>query len=249
MTSPRLAVDIWSDIACPWCFIGKRRFESALATLEFRDQVDVTWHSYQLDPSLPAHYDGTEAEYLAQMKGMDPAQVSQMLAHVSGQAAGEGLAYDFEALRPANSFTAHRLLHLAADHGVAGALKELLLSAHFEQGLDIGSSEVLRALGEQAGIPGDAVVQVLDSEAYREEVEADFAQARALGISGVPFFVLDMKYGISGAQPAELFAEALTTAWQEKAPLTMVNAGTTAGNDAGAPSSADGPVCGPEGCN
>lgn len=245
MTSPRLAVDIWSDIACPWCFIGKRRFESALATLEFRDQVDITWHSYQLDPSLPEHYDGTEAEYLARMKGMDPAQVSQMLSHVTTQAAGEGLDYDFEALRPANSFTAHRLLHLAAEHGKAGQLKELLLSAHFEQGLDTGSPEVLRALGEQAGLPGDAVVQVLESEQYREEVEADFAQARALGITGVPFFVLDMKYGISGAQPAELFAEALTTAWQEKAPLTMVNAG----NDAGAPAGADGPVCGPEGCN
>lgn len=245
MTSPRLAVDIWSDIACPWCFIGKRRFESALASLPFRDQVDVTWHSYQLDPSLPGHYDGTEAEYLAQMKGMDPAQVSQMLAHVAGQAAGEGLAYDFDALRPANSFTAHRLLHLAAEHGVAGGLKELLLSAHFEKGLDTGSREVLRTLGEEAGIPGTAVEQVLGTEQYRDEVEADFAQARALGITGVPFFVLDMKYGISGAQPAAHFAEALTTAWQEKAPLAMVNAG----DDGGTPSGADGPVCGPEGCN
>lgn len=245
MTSLRLSVDIWSDIACPWCFIGKRRFESALGTLGFRDQIDVTWHSYQLDPSLPAHYDGTEAEYLAQMKGMDPAQVSQMLAHVTTEAAGEGLDYDFDALRPANSFTAHRLLHLAAEHGQAGELKELLLSAHFEKGLDTGSAEVLRTLGAEAGLPGDAVVQVLASDQYRAEVEADFGQARALGITGVPFFVLDMKYGISGAQPAKLFAEALTTAWQEKAPLTMVNAG----NDAGAPAGADGPACGPQGCN
>lgn len=245
MTSPRLSVDIWSDIACPWCFIGKRRFESALGTLGFRDQIDVTWHSYQLDPSLPGHYDGTEAEYLAQMKGMDPAQVSQMLSHVTSEAAGEGLAYDFDALRPANSFTAHRLLHLAAEHSRAGELKELLLSAHFEKGLDTGSAEVLRTLGAEAGLPEDAVVQVLESDQYRAEVEADFDQARALGITGVPFFVLDMKYGISGAQPAELFAEALTTAWQEKAPLTMVNAG----NDAGAPAGADGPACGPQGCN
>jgi len=245
MTSPRLSVDIWSDIACPWCFIGKRRFESALDTVEFRDQVDVTWHSYQLDPSLPDHYDGTEAQYLAQMKGMDPAQVSQMLSHVTTEAAGEGLAYDFDALRPANSFTAHRLLHLAADHGQAGELKELLLSAHFEKGLDTGSAEVLRTLGAEAGLPEDAVVQVLESDQYRAEVEADVDQARALGITGVPFFVLDMKYGISGAQPAELFAEALTTVWKEKAPLTMVNAG----NDAGAPAGADGPACGPQGCN
>ncbi len=242
MTSPRLSVDIWSDIACPWCFIGKRRFESALKQLPFRDQVDITWHSYQLDPSLPEHYDGTEAEYLAKMKGMDPAQVQQMLSHVSEQAAGEGLTYDFDALTVANSLTAHRLLHLAGEHDKAGDLKELLLSAHFEKGLDMGSKQVLRDLAEQAGLPADDVARVLDSEEYRQEVEADFAQARAIGVTGVPFFVLNMKYGISGAQPREIFTEALTTAWQEVSPLTMVNSA----NDG---ASADGAVCGPDGCN
>jgi predicted DsbA family dithiol-disulfide isomerase len=239
MAQPRLAVDIWSDIACPWCFIGKRRFEAALETLPFKEQVDVVWHSYQLDPSLPAKYDGTEAEYLASIKGLAPAQVEQMLEHVTTQAAGEGLAYDFGNLRVANSFTAHRLLHLAKAHGRAAEVKEGLLSAHFEKGLDTGDRETLRAIGTGAGLPDADVARVLDGEDYRESVEADFAQARSLGITGVPFFVLDMKYGISGAQPAEIFAEALTTAWRENNPLTMVAA---AGG-------ADGEACGPEGCN
>ena len=246
MTETRLAVDIWSDIACPWCFIGKRRFEKALDTLPFKDQVDVVWHSYQLDPSLPEHYDGTEAEYLSQMKGMPAGQVAQMLAHVAEQAAGEGLDYDFDALRPANSFTAHRLLHLAKEHGKAGELKEALLSAHFEKGLDTNAHQVLRSLGEEAGLPAADVVRVLESDDYADGVKADFAQARALGVTGVPFFVLDMKYGVSGAQPSELFAQALTQAWDEKqgAGLTLVNA-----NDGGASAGADGEVCGPEGCN
>lgn len=245
MTSPRLSVDIWSDIACPWCFIGKRRFESALATLPFRDQVDITWHSYQLDPSLPEHYDGTEAEYLSQMKGMDPAQVEQMLGHVSEQAAGEGLVYNFDALTVANSLTAHRLLHLAGEQGRASELKELLLSAHFEKGLDIGSQRVLRDLAEQAGLPEAAVVRVLESNEFQPEVEADFAQARAIGVTGVPFFVLNMKYGISGAQPSSTFSEALTTAWQEMTPLTMLHPA----NDDGSSAGADGSVCDPEGCS
>lgn len=243
MTSPRLSVDIWSDISCPWCFIGKRRFEAALATVPFRDSVDVTWHSYQLDPSLPAHYDGTEFEYLSEKKGMDPDQVKQMLEHVAAQAAEEGLHYDFGNLKVANSFTAHRLLHLAAAHGVAGQVKEALLSAQFEQGLDTGEAAVLRRIGTAAGLAEEDVVGVVESDRYTAEVQADVAQARALGVTGVPFFVLDMKYGISGAQPAEVFAEALTTAWNEISPLSMVNAGhdATSGTDA--------PACGPEGCN
>ncbi len=243
MTSPRLSVDIWSDISCPWCFIGKRRFEAALATLPFRDQVDVTWHSYQLDPSLPAHYDGTEFDYLSHKKGMDPAQVKQMLEHVASQAAEEGLQYDFGNLKVANSFTAHRLLHLAAAHGLAGEVKEALLSAQFEKGLEISDPAVLRRIGTAAGLAEDDVVGVLESDRYGTEVEADFAQARTLGVTGVPFFVLDMKYGISGAQPAEVFAEALTTAWGEVAPLSMVNTG----NDSS--TGTDAPVCGPEGCD
>ncbi|MGJ9403801.1 DsbA family oxidoreductase [Arthrobacter sp. KK5.5] len=237
MNQPRLTVDIWSDIACPWCYIGKRRFETALAGLPFRDQVDVVWHSYQLDPSLPERYEGTETEYLSTIKGLPAAQVTRMLEHVTGQAAGEGLAYDFGNLKVANSFTAHRLLHLAKENGRGDEVKEALLSAHFEKGLDTGDRGTLLSLATEAGLTEAEVARVLDGDGYRDAVEADFAQARALGITGVPFFVLDMKYGISGAQPAEAFAEALTTAWGESNPLTMVAAG------------ADGQTCGPRGCD
>ena len=244
MNNPRLSVDIWSDIACPWCFIGKRRFEKALDALPFKDQVDVTWHAYQLDPSLPEHYDGTEEEYLAQVKGLAPEQVRQMLAHVTGQAAGEGLAYDFAALRPANSFTALRLLALAKEHGLGNQVKEALLSAHFEKGQDTGDREVLRALGEEAGLPAADVVRVLESDAYADAVRADVAQARALGITGVPFFVLENKYGISGAQPSELFEQALAQVWEEigGSGLTLIGAHGTDGQ------STDGEACGPDGC-
>ena len=164
-----------------------------------------------------------------------------MLAHVTEQAAGEGLEYDFDSLRVANSFTAHRLLHLAKEHGAGPALKDALLSAHFERGIDIGDPDALRGLAAAAGLPAAETERVLAGDDYADAVQADIAQARALGVTGVPFFVLNMKYGVSGAQPAELFAEALTKAHSELAPLTMVAPDAAPGQD--------GPACGPEGCN
>ncbi|NUP74263.1 MAG: DsbA family oxidoreductase [Sinomonas sp.] len=242
-------VDIWSDIACPWCFIGKRRFEKALAEFPHKDQVTVTWHSYQLDPSLPEHYDGTELEYLSQRKGMQPAQVSQMFEHVEQVAAGEGLAYDFSKIVVANSFPGHELIHLAkaADAASAGidagrmntadAVKEGLLSAHFERGLDIGSRDVLVEVGTAAGLTEAQITEALDAGTYRDAVHADIRQAQLMGIQGVPFFVLDNKYGVSGAQPAELFARALDQAWRESNPLVMVGS-----------EELNGEACGPDGC-
>ncbi|WP_404288954.1 DsbA family protein [Glutamicibacter arilaitensis] len=212
MSEKRVRVDIWSDIACPWCFIGKRRFEKGVEQFEFSENVDVFWHAYQLDPTLPEHYDGDEVQYLSQVKGMDPQQVKGMLAHVTEQAAGEGLNYDFDALRPANSFTALRLLEHAKTEGKANEMKETLLSAHFERGLDTGERQVLAQLAAEVGLDEAAVQGTLDSQTYTEEVNADIEQARQLGISGVPFFVIDGKYGISGAQPAEAFANALAQA-------------------------------------
>ncbi|GHD00024.1 DsbA family oxidoreductase [Zhihengliuella salsuginis] len=240
-TPDRLSVDIWSDIACPWCYIGKRRFESALDSLPFKDRVDITWHSYQLDPNLPAHYEGTELDYLAERKGMAREQVAQMFEHVAGQAAAEGLHYDFDSLKVANSFTAHRVLHLAAEHGRAGELKEALLSAHFEHGRDIGEREVLVDLATRAGVARDDVVRVLDSDEHAESVRQDVAAAQRIGVTGVPFFVLNMKYGVSGAQPVEVFAQALTRAHDELSPLTMVGAEAGGGED--------GAACGPDGCS
>jgi predicted DsbA family dithiol-disulfide isomerase len=230
-----MKIVIWSDGACPWCYIGKRRFEAALSEFPHRDSVDVTWRSYQLDSSLPEHYEGTELEYLSRIKGMPHAQVSQMFEHVTGQAKAEGLNYRFDQVVVANSFTAHRLIHLAAEHDRQDAAKERLLSDHFEHGKDIGSREYLTELGLSLGLDAGAVEELFTTEKYSDDVRFDFEEARALGITGVPFFVIDRKYGLSGAQPAETFTAALTQAWQETNPLVLVNA-------------ADGEACGPDGC-
>lgn len=240
MTQTRLNIDIWSDIACPWCYIGKRRFEKALGALPFAAQVDVTWHSYQLDPSLPEHYAGSEVEYLSRAKGMDPKQVATMIGHVTEQAAAEGLAYDFDSLQVANSFTAHRLLHLAKAHGLGDAVKEALLAAHFVNGRNTGDAATLKEIGVAAGLPAAEIDAVLGSAKYADAVRADIDQAKAMGISGVPFFVLEGKYGISGAQPAEVFEQAMTQVWEEIGGTTLQMM---------APASVDGAVCGPEGCN
>ena len=237
-------IDIWSDIACPWCFIGKRRFERALADFPHRDDVTVTWHSFQLDPTLPEHYDGTELDYLATRKGMPRDQVAQMFAHVSQAAAGEGLAFDFDTVVVANSLRAHQLLHLAAEHGVADAVKEALLSAHFEHGEDIGSTDVLTRIGVAAGLDAEQIRTALETERYLPGVHADIEQAGRLGIQGVPFFVLDGRYGISGAQPVEVFTQALDQAWREANPLVMVTPNPA---EAGEGSTESG-ACGPDGC-
>ncbi|WP_354180966.1 DsbA family oxidoreductase [Arthrobacter sp. UYP6] len=239
-----MKIDIWSDIACPWCYIGKRRFEAALAAFPHRDEVQVHWRSYQLDPSLPEHFDGTEVQYLSERKGIDPAQLAGMLEQVTAQAAGEGLSYDFDSLVVANSFSAHRLIHLARAEGgtkAADAVKESLLSAHFEKGQDIGAAETLAEIGAAAGLEPERVRSMLATNEFTDTVNADIAEARSLGVSGVPFFVLDRKYGISGAQPVELFSSALEQAWQEAHPLVNLTPVAASG-------SADGPACGPDGC-
>lgn len=229
-----MKVDIWSDIACPWCFIGKRRFEAGLRDFAHAEDVEITWHSYQLDPSLPERFDGTEVEYLSDRKGMPREQVEQMIEHVRGQAAAEGLHYDFDNLVVANSMRGHHLLHLAARHGVADAVKEALLSAHFEHGIDIGDPASLVDIGVQHGLDATEIRAALEDPQVRSEVEQDFAQARAYGIQGVPFFVIDAKFGVSGAQPAQTFTGALEQAWQAQHPLVMQHA--------------EGAVCGPDGC-
>lgn len=213
-TANKVRVDIFSDIACPWCFIGKRRFENgvqqfALENNASADDIEVFWHSFQLDPTLPEQFAGTEVEYLAQAKGMDPAQVSQMIEHVAAQAAEEGLEYDFANLKVANSFTALRALEHAKRAGLGSQMKEALLSAHFEKGLNTGEIETLVQIGVGVGLEAHELRATLETDTYTYEVNADTEQARQLGISGVPFFVLDGKYGISGAQPAEVFANAL----------------------------------------
>jgi predicted DsbA family dithiol-disulfide isomerase len=239
-----MKVEIWSDIACPWCYIGKRRFEKALATFPHRDEVEVQWRSYQLDPTLPDHHDGTELDYLVDRKGMSREQVQGMFDQVTAIAAEEGLRYDFGSVVVANSFSAHELLHLAKARGLGDAVKEALLSAHFEHGEDIGDRAVLVRIGTQAGLDAAEIARDLETHSWRDAVVADVTAANSLGIRGVPFFVLDGKYGVSGAQPTELFTQALEQAWRESHPLVMlqpVASGVTVdGTDAVA--------CGPDGC-
>ncbi len=236
-----MKIEIWSDIACPWCYIGKRRFEAALAAFPHRDAVEVQWRSYQLDPGLPEHYDGTAVDYLSVRKGMAPAQVAQAFEHVAGQAAGDGLKYRLDDVVVANTFTAHRLIHLAEAHGKQDAAKEALLSGHFEHGQDLGSREYLTALGLDVGLDAGDLAELFSSDKYADAVRRDVAEARALGITGVPFFVIDRRFGLSGAQPAETFTSALEQAWQQSHPLVM--AGAT-----GADAAHAGGACGPDGC-
>src|SRR5690606_11754267 len=151
----------------------------------------------QLDPSLPDHFDGTETEYLSQMKGMPAAQVRQMFDHVTQQAAAVGLNYDFDSIVVANSFTAHRFVHFAKTHGLMSKAKEALLSGHFEKGRDIGDIDYLAEVGCEIGLDSDEVRRVLATDEYSEEVRSDISEARSLGAGGVPFFVIDRKYGIS----------------------------------------------------
>ncbi|MCU1394416.1 MAG: disulfide bond formation protein DsbA [Ilumatobacteraceae bacterium] len=229
-------IEIWSDVACPWCYIGKRRFEAALERFAHRDEVDLVWRSFQLDPTLPEHYDGTELDYLSTRKGMPRDRVTQMFEHVTEQAAGVGLHYDFAHVVVANSFLAHRFLHLAKDAGVADAVKEQLLSAHFEHAADIGDIDVLVAIGAEVGLAETTVRTGLEGDRYSDDVRADIDEGEALGIRGVPFFVIDRAIGLSGAQPTEAFASALAQGWAAAHPLTML-------------ADADGQTCGIDGCD
>jgi predicted DsbA family dithiol-disulfide isomerase len=212
-------IDIWSDIACPWCYLGLTRLEAALSRFEHRDAVEVQLHSFQLDPTLPDSYPGTEAEYLATSKGIEPASVEQMMGRVADAAAGDGLSLDFGNLVVANSRRAHRLLQLAKVADPTGraawALELALFEAHFRDGRSIGDTTTLVELAVGAGLDANAALDALESAERDAEVTADTDAATQLGIRGVPFFVLVDKYGVSGAQPAGVFDEALRQVWDE----------------------------------
>jgi predicted DsbA family dithiol-disulfide isomerase len=202
-----IQIEVWSDIVCPWCYIGKRRLERALAA--FDGEVSVEWRSFQLDPSTPTGDPRPVAESLAARKGLSQHQVRGMFAHVTAIAAQEGLAYDFDRARTANTLDAHRLLHFAKAGGRQGELKERLMHAYFAEGADVADHAVLSGLAAEAGLDAIAAKQALADGAYAAQVEQDIAQARAYGISGVPFFVFNQQIGVSGAQPLEVFEQAL----------------------------------------
>ncbi|MBC7374843.1 MAG: DsbA family oxidoreductase [Frankiales bacterium] len=228
-----MRVEIWSDVVCPWCYIGKRRFETALAAFPHRDEVEVVWRSFELDPSAPQERIGDYAQLLADKYGFPVSQGQQMIDTMTTTAAQDGLDFRFDVARVGNTFDAHRLLHFAHDlgahdRGVQDAVKERLLHATFTEGEPIGDHETLVRLVAEVGVDADEARAVLASDRYADAVRADEAQAKAYGITGVPFFVVDAKYGVSGAQPAEALGQVLATAYAESNPLQLVAAGGAA---------------------
>ena len=206
-------VDIWSDVACPWCFIGKRRFETAAAEFaEGGGALEVEYHSFELAPDTPVDFDGTEVDFLVGHKGMAPAQVESMLAQMTQLGATEGLSYDFGTRQHTNTVTAHELLHYAKSQGGQLDMKERLLSAYFSEGRHVGRIDDLADLAEEIGLDRAEAVEALKSEQFLADVQADKDQAIAYGISGVPFFVIDKKFGVSGAQDPSVFVEVLQKA-------------------------------------
>lgn len=214
VTEP-IKVDIWSDVQCPWCYIGKRRFEAAVA--ESGVEVEVEYHSFELSPDTPVDYDGTPVQYLSERKGMPLAQVEQMLERVTSIAASVGLDYHYEKVHQTNTVLAHELLHYAKARGRQLEMKEALLKAYFVDGGHVGRVADLADLAAGLGFDRDDVVRSLTEHEHLAAVKADVAQAAAYGIQGVPFFVLDGKYGVSGAQETATFVGALQQLQNEKA--------------------------------
>jgi len=216
-----MRIDIWSDIMCPFCYIGKRRLENALDQFPQKDQVEVVWHSYQLDPELQHVPGQTINEMLAQKKGWSVQQAKKMNDQVVAMANEVNLNYDLDKAIPANTFDAHRLIHLAAKHHLQDQAKEQLLAAYFTAGKNVGDAETLVQIGTEIGLPETEIREMLASNKYANEVLLDGYQAQQMGISGVPFFVLNQKYGISGAQPSEAFLQALNKVWDEEKPAIV----------------------------
>jgi predicted DsbA family dithiol-disulfide isomerase len=208
-------VEIWSDINCPWCYIGKRRFESALAQFGHSDDVNVTWRSFELDPDAPADTGGNSARMLAEKYGVTAERAQEMEARVTEVAAGDGLEWDLEHSRLGNTFDGHRLVHLAHRHGLQDAMKERLFRARFTDGLLVSDPEVLVACAVEVGLDAEEAREVLASGAYADEVRADEQLAHQFGISGVPMFVVDRALGASGAQPPELLLQLLQQGWEQ----------------------------------
>ena len=215
MTQPdAIKIDIWSDIACPWCYIGKRKFEAGAEA--FAGEVEVTYHSFELAPDTPVDFDGSELDFLAQYKGMSPEQVKPMLDRVTDIAKDVGLDYDYDALQHTNTIKAHQLIHFAKAHGKQLEAKERLLKAYFVEGRHVGRTDDLADLAEEIGLDRAQAKRALQNDEYLDDVRTDQQQAIGYGIRGVPFFVIDGKYGVSGAQEAKTFTEVLNKVKEEQ---------------------------------
>ena len=210
-----MQVEIWSDVVCPWCYIGKRNFEQALADFEHRDEVEVVWRSFELDPNAPPVREGDYQGRIARKYGVPPEHAQMMIDRITGAGAEAGIEFRFDMVRPGNTFDAHRLIHLASDRGVQGVVKERLLAAYCTEGEAIGQRDTLVRLAVDAGLDESDVVAVLDSDKYAADVRADEEEAHELGCTGVPFFVIDRAYGIPGAQPPETLLRVLERRWEK----------------------------------
>jgi len=232
-----MKVEIWSDVVCPFCYIGKRKFENALGQFAHRDDVQIEWKSFELTPDFqPLPGESIHAS-LAKKKGVPEAEGRRMNDHMSLIAKEVGLNYDFDNTIPANTFLAHQLIHFAAHHGQQGAMKERLFAAYYLEGQNVGEIDTLARLAAEIGLDAEEARHALLASTYANEVRRDEYEAQQIQVRGVPFFVFDDKYAVSGAQPSEVFAEVLDTVWAEahpKAQPTLL---------------ADGPACGPEGCD
>ena len=213
-------VEIWSDIACPWCYVGKRRFEAALAAYEHADEVTVTWRSFELDPHAPRERPHDGATHLAEKYGTSRAEAVAMQERMTQTAAREGLEFRFDIARGGNTFDAHRLVHLAATHELQDAMQERLMRAYLTEGQLIADHATLERLGSEVGLPADAVRDMLPSDRFAAQVRDDERTAARLGIRAVPFFVVDRAIGASGAHPPEALVELLRQGRAAAAPAS-----------------------------
>jgi predicted DsbA family dithiol-disulfide isomerase len=224
-------VEIWSDIACPWCYVGKRRFEAALAAYEHRDEVQVTWRSFELDPTAPREREHDGATHLAEKYGTSRDEALAMQQRMTATAAGDGLEFRFDIARGGNTFDAHRLLHLAAAHGMQAAMKERLMRAYLTEGEPIADHAVLARLAVEVGLPEDEVRDTLATDRFAAEVREDERTAQRIGIQAVPFFVVDRAVGASGAHPPEALLELLRQARERNPPTPVAASGETCAVD------------------
>lgn len=226
-----MKIEIWSDLDCPFCYIGKKNLELAINQLNFKDKIEIIYKGYQLDPTLPLEaLSISNEQYLVEHKGYPAQQIKQMFAHVNQAAQQVGITMNLDKCIPVNTLRAQRLIQLAQKHQLAPQMNDTLFKAYFTDGLNIGDTQVLKQLAAQVGLQEQLVNEVLESQEFLNQVNQDIQQAKDLQIQGVPFFVINQTYGISGAQPVESFLQALTQAYEESSEASQNNPSTTQGN-------------------
>jgi predicted DsbA family dithiol-disulfide isomerase len=216
-----MKVEVWSDVVCPWCYVGKRHLEEALARFRHGDQVSVEWRSFELNPASPRRVGLSMSQILQRKYGMSEDQAEAANLRMTALAAGVGLEYHLDSVQAGNTFDAHRLIHLAATHGLGDAMKERLLAAYFSEGQPVGERSVLTKVAVDVGLDPTEVDSMLVGDDFATDVRDDESRAASMGVRGVPFFVIDEAIGVSGAQPADVLLEALEQGWSQSHPITM----------------------------